>query len=106
MPGKPYQSKLQPFYDFIRECRAKRWSYAQIAHALGAEHGLKVSANTVFSFVKVRTKGRRQFVLPSKTVKTEQASAVDTKHAHEFFQPTSPTIQNNEPKKRSYNLGL
>lgn len=73
---------------------------------MGTEHGLKVSANTVFSFVKVRTKGRRQFVLPSKTAKPEQASAVDTKHAHEFFQPTSSTTENHEPKKRSYNLGL
>ena len=29
-----FQSKLEPYRDFIRECRAKRWSYPRIAAAL------------------------------------------------------------------------
>ena len=64
MPGKPFQSKLEPFYSFIRECRSKRWSYARIAKAITRDHGVSVSANAVFSFVKVRAKGRKLYTLP------------------------------------------
>ena len=65
MHGKPFQSKLEPFYEFIREGRSKRWSYQKIAEALTNEKGLSVSANAVFSFVKVRAKRRRLYALPS-----------------------------------------
>ncbi len=58
MPGKPFQSKLEPFYEFIREGRSKRWSYQKIAEVITQEKGLPVSANAVFSFVKVRAKRR------------------------------------------------
>jgi hypothetical protein len=64
MPGKPFQSKLEPFYEFIREGRSKRWSYQKIADVLTHEKGLPVSANAVFSFVKVRAKRRRLYALP------------------------------------------
>jgi hypothetical protein len=64
VPGKPFQSKLEPFYSFIRECRSKRWSYARIATAITRDHGVSVSANAVFSFVKVRAKGRKLYTLP------------------------------------------
>jgi hypothetical protein len=59
MPGKPFQSKLEPFYEFIREGRFKRWSYQKIAQVLTNEKVFPVSANAVFSFVKVRAKRRR-----------------------------------------------
>ena len=64
MPGKPFQSKLEPFYEFIREGRSKRWSYQKIAEVITHEKGLPVSANAVFSFVKVRAKRRRLYALP------------------------------------------
>ena len=64
MPGKPFQSKLEPFYEFIREGRSKRWSYQKIAEVLTNEKILSVSANAVFSFVKVRAKRRRLYALP------------------------------------------
>jgi len=35
-----FQSKLEPYREFIRECRAKRWSYPRIAAALQETHGL------------------------------------------------------------------
>ena len=59
MPGKPFQSKLEPFYDFIREGRSKRWSYQKIAEVLTHEKGLLVSATPVFWFVEVRAKRPR-----------------------------------------------
>ncbi len=43
MPGKPFQSKLLPHLAFIRERRARRWSYVRIAAALREEHGLSVA---------------------------------------------------------------
>jgi hypothetical protein len=66
MPGIPFQSKLEPFYDFIRECRANRWSYVRIAQAITRDHGMKVCPGTVFSFVKVRAKNRTLYALPPK----------------------------------------
>src|ERR1019366_7582526 len=65
MPGRPFQSKLEPHLDFIRECRRKRWSYSWIAQAIHEQFGMKVSPNAVFSFVKVRSKPLRMYELSS-----------------------------------------
>ena len=59
MPGKPFQSKLEPFLETIRQWRCQRWSYPRIAEALHKEHGMTVAPSTIFSFVKVRAKGRK-----------------------------------------------
>jgi IS30 family transposase len=53
-----FQSKLEPYREFIRECRAKRWSYPRIAAALQESHGLSAAPSTIFSFVKVRARRR------------------------------------------------
>ena len=76
MPGKPFQSKLEPFYEFIREGRSKRWSYQKIAKVITNEKGLSVSANAVFSFVKVRAKRRRLYALPP----LELAAVLPSRH--------------------------
>jgi hypothetical protein len=52
-----FQSKLEPYREFIRECRAKRWSYPRIAAALQESHGLSAAPSTIFSFVKVAPSG-------------------------------------------------
>lgn len=115
MPGKPFQSKLEPFYAFIRECRTKRWSYARIAEAITRDHGMSVSANAVFSFVKVRAKGRKLYTLPGQSAArcirpghqaTEPAN--EDLQASQFFtqpdvpSPTSPKQTQHE--KRTYRL--
>ena len=100
MPGKPFQSKLEPFHEFIRTCREKQWSYLRIAAAITAEHGIKVSANAVFSFVKVRSKGRKVFALPKKPQPSAAAPEGEAP-AHEFFEP--PTRTHTHERKR-YNL--
>ena len=105
MPGKPYQSKLEPHYEFIRECRTKRWSYARIAAALGAEHGLKVTGNSVFSFVKVRAKGRKLYTLPQRSKAGPTVSPEVSKEAAEFFKTDTP--ENHEhTSTKPYNLGF
>ena len=53
--GKPWQSKLTPYYDEIYVLRKEKVSYAKIAEILNKKHGMKVSSATVFKFVKART---------------------------------------------------
>ena len=102
MPGKPFQSKLEPFYEFIREGRCKRRSYQKIAEVLTHEKSLPVSANAVFSFVKVRAKRRKLYALPPLETPPSFPSATTTK-AREFF--TSPsTKEPHETKQRPYNI--
>jgi hypothetical protein len=60
VPGKPFQSKLNPFLREIYELRrqAPPASYQEIARLLKERHGLEVSANGIFSFVKARSRPR------------------------------------------------
>ena len=52
------------FTSLSARCRSKRWSYQKIADVLTREKGLAVSANAIFSFVKVRAKRRSLYALP------------------------------------------
>ena len=74
MPGRPFQSKLLPHVEFIRECRAQRMSYPRIAAELRARFGLHSAPSTIFSFVKVRARRRPVFALPE-SGRTPAASA-------------------------------
>jgi hypothetical protein len=61
---KPFQSKLVPFTDLIRELRQKGKSYQQIAEILRTEHGTPTAASSIYGFVKVRSKPpRRTYIL-------------------------------------------
>ena len=96
----PYQSKLIPHEDFIRECRSKRWSYPRIATALQEVRGLKAAASTIHHFVKVRARKRHLLELPAKP-STHETSTL----AGGFFEaPASPKSKNESKPK--YNLGL
>ena len=74
MSGRPFQSKLLPHCEFIRECRAQRMSYPRIAAELRARFGLHSAPSTIFSFVKVRARRRPVFALPE-SGRTPAASA-------------------------------
>jgi hypothetical protein len=88
MPGKPYQSSLNPYRDEIFALRRKKppISYARIAAILQQKYGLKVRRAAVGKFVKVRAKGRKVYffkeeisarppvVVPSEKIKTESAA--------------------------------
>lgn len=64
MPGRPFQSKLLPHLEFIRECRVQRMSYPQIAAELRIRFGMHSAPSTIFSFVKVRARRRLVIALP------------------------------------------
>jgi hypothetical protein len=56
--GQPPASKLEPYAELIRSLRQRRWTFAQIAHALRERFNLSVAPSTIHSFLKVRA-GRR-----------------------------------------------
>ena len=58
MTRKPFQSKLRPHLEFIRECRAQEMSYPHIAAELRTRFGLSAAPSTIFAFVKVRSRRR------------------------------------------------
>jgi hypothetical protein len=63
MIRKPFQSKLIPHLEMIRECRAKGMSYPQVAGELRSRFGLSAAPSTIFAFVKVRSRRRAGFAL-------------------------------------------
>jgi hypothetical protein len=54
MPGKPFQSKLKPYEDELREILASGVGFRGAAQEINRRHGLDVSHNAVFSFLKSR----------------------------------------------------
>lgn len=63
MTRKPFQSKLRPHLEFIRECRAQEMSYPRIAAELRSRFALSAAPSTIFAFVKVRARRRAVFAL-------------------------------------------
>jgi hypothetical protein len=57
MRGKPFQSKLEPHFDFIVEARRKRQTWQAIAQAL-AGPGTTTTPQAVHGFIKRRLKRR------------------------------------------------
>jgi len=60
MSGKPFQSKLEPHYGFIREARRNRETWQAIVELL-ATKGITTSRPAVYSFMKRRRKRRHAF---------------------------------------------
>ena len=55
--GKPFQSKLEPHFDFILEARRKRQTWEAIARLL-AEQGITTTKQAIHAFTKRRLKRR------------------------------------------------
>jgi hypothetical protein len=102
MRNPAFQSKLEPYREFIRVWRAKRWSYPRIAAALGEEYGLSAAPSTIFSFVKVRSKRRRLYALPPSDDPRVIPSVQINSKALEFFSPADSKPHEN--KRRPYNI--
>jgi hypothetical protein len=60
MGGKPFQSKLEPHYDLIREARRCRQTWQAIVEVL-ATKGITTSRPAVYSFMKRKRKRRYAF---------------------------------------------
>ena len=57
IPAKPPRSKLEPYYELIRELRRRSKTYREIAKILEDNVGLRVDHSTIYDFVRIR--GRR-----------------------------------------------
>ena len=60
MGGKPFQSKLEPHYELIREARRNRQTWQAIVELL-ATMGVTTSRPAVYTFMKRRRKRRYAF---------------------------------------------
>ena len=69
MPGRPFQSSLEPHLETIRALRLKRRTWRQVAAALKAEHGLEIDPAAVYKFFKrrVRPSTRQPLGFPTLT---------------------------------------
>ena len=61
MPGSPYRSKLTPYEAEITQLREQRppMPYREIVIWLHQRHGVVVSINALFSFLKIRRRWNR-----------------------------------------------
>jgi len=60
MLGKPFQSKLKPYETELRELLASGGGFRGAAQEINRRHGLNVSHNAVFSFLKSRPAPRSE----------------------------------------------
>lgn len=105
MTRKPFQSKLRPHLEFIRECRARDMSYPHIADELRTRFGLSAAPSTIFAFVKVRARRRSVVTLlapdtapavagspppPSPPKHIKPAKKAKAPGTWNFYDPTKP----------------
>lgn len=98
MTRKPFQSKLRPHLEFIRECRAQEMSYPQIAAELRARFDLSAAPSTIFAFVKVRAHRRSVITLlasePAPAVSVSAQPAPPAKHVRPTTKANAPVTWN------------
>jgi len=88
MPGKPFQSKLNQYFNIIKKLREEGFSYKSIAGILKEQHGIIVSQSSIHSFVKVRSKKRIVYTINesnSSNVKLERWKNTQKEKAAEAF---------------------
>ena len=91
MPGKPYQSKLNPYLQEIHRLRSQAppVSYQEIARILHEKHGLAVSPNGIFSFVKARSRKRAVYTISPEFIASAPVS-VEPRPRAEGPEPVRP----------------
>lgn len=100
MTRKPFQSKLRPHLEFIRECRANEMSYPRIAAELRTRYGLSAAPSTIFAFVKVRARRRAVFSLPPReSAATVPSTPPVTRRTTPTRQATGDNWLNYDPAK-------
>ena len=62
--AKPWQSKLNPCLELIRQWRRAGLSYAAIAERLAGEHGIRMTRSAIHAFVRARARRKRGYELP------------------------------------------
>lgn len=66
MPGKPYQSKLEPYYELIRSMRLARKTWLEIAEEI-TRQGCKTAPDGVHHYFKRRIVRKNPLGFPEET---------------------------------------
>ena len=92
MSGLPFRSKLAPFEQEITELRRKRppVPYRQIVQLLKEQHGVEVTINGVFAFLRTRRKWDRRAAAGKKPTAPQEVSQVSRR-------PAPPAVVTNRP---------
>lgn len=106
--AKPFQSKLTPHLEYIRERRSARIPYSQIANELASRFGLRVAASSIHAFVKARSTRRDVYTIadsqphlrgkeltaeskdPIEQLKSKPISTTTQSSAWSFYDATKP----------------
>ena len=103
MPGRPFQSSLEPHLEIIRALRLKRRTWRQIAEALKTEHGLEIDPAAIYKFFKrqVRPSARQPLGFPtvgatgaSRAASSPPAPILDDAATDLSFEPVDPDAEN------------
>ncbi len=104
MSGRPFRSCLIPYEEEIFNLRSRKppMPYAQIADELREKHQLSVCRETIFKFVRARSRGRRAYfmmrdVAAKKSAAVIRAAKPQTKAGQ---QPAVTTGEGQPPKPR------
>lgn len=94
MSGLPFRSKLAPFEREIVELRRQRppVSYRRIVDLLKERHGIDMTINGVFAFLRTRRKWDRRSAAQNKTAAPKAVS-----QASRFQQPANPAVFTQQP---------
>jgi hypothetical protein len=95
MSGLPFRSKLAPFEQEITELRRKRppVSYRQIVQLLKERHGVEVTINGVFVFLRTRRKWYRREAADAK----KQTAPQKVSQVSRSQRPALPAALTNRP---------
>jgi hypothetical protein len=97
MPGKPFQSKLEPHFDFILEARRKRQTWETIAQQLTTQ-GTVTTPQAVHAFTKRRLNRR----YPLGMAPEEKRPAVATRSRAEKPPAGEPILTESLPPESEF----
>jgi hypothetical protein len=89
MPGKSFQSKLEPHFELILEARRKRQTWEAIVQLL-ATHGITTTRPAVYSFMKRRLKRRYPLGMAPEPAERILERPIPAKPVPELPQLTEP----------------
>lgn len=93
MPGKSFQSALEPHFDFIIEARRKHQTWKAIAQQLTAQ-GVTTTKQAVHAFMKRRLKRRYPLGAEPAPVRSGKANPVEpTADLPELTESPPPTSE-------------
>ena len=105
MSGLPFRSKLAPFEQEIMELRRKRppVSYRQIVQLLKEQHGIEVTINGVFAFLRTRRKWDRRAAAGKKQTAPQPVPQVSRRPAPPGVVPNRPGKDQATPGRKLFN---